>query len=247
MSILNKLYPWDSISVYKDILEKYFKQNYLTVSYLYFANFASEKLYDDSTKSEYIDALNQSDFLLPDWIALQTYYKKKLWKSLSNLNWTDFLNLFLDRLVEDWYNLNISLFWWKQEVVDKAGEYIKNKYWIDVVYKQNGYSEFDFDAYDKTVNWLEKDDKTINLFLIWISTPIQEKWMIKNKSFIEKYKLITMCQWWTFEFWWWFEKRAPKFIRAIKLERFWRLLTKPKKNFKKVYYSLFLLKLLLKK
>jgi exopolysaccharide biosynthesis WecB/TagA/CpsF family protein len=52
--------------------------------------------------------------------------------------------------------------------------------------------------------------------------------------------LLAFSQGGTFDFWAGTEKRAPKIFLKLKLEWFWRLITNPKKNFKKVYYSLFL-------
>ena len=41
-----------------------------------------------------------------------------------------------------------------------------------------------------------------------------------------------------FEWWSGGQKRAPLWVRKIKLEWFWRLITQPKRNIKKVLHSL---------
>jgi hypothetical protein len=61
-----------------------------------------------------------SDFLFPDWIALQTFYKiaaKRFWnlktKKLENLNWTDFIPYFLDEIKKRYgsQRLKLYLYW----------------------------------------------------------------------------------------------------------------------------------------
>ncbi len=80
--------------------------------------------------------------------------------------------------------------------------------------------------------------------LIWTWTPRQEKRIQENIENIKKYNLIVFSVWWLFDFLSWEEKRAPKLIRKLNLERLWRAITKPKKNLKKTLNSLKLFKYL---
>lgn len=81
----------------------------------------------------------------------------------------------------------------------------------------------------------------INILLVARSTPdypIQEIWTLANKQHIKQHGLIVMNQAGTFDFWVGEQKRAPKPIRVIKLERLWRLISDPKRNLKKVLSTL---------
>ena len=86
-------------------------------------------------------------------------------------------------------------------------------------------------------------------------TPIQEMRVQKNLSKIKNNKMIIFTVWGLFDFiaasWWneniqWAQKRAPKFVRKMKLERLRRLITDPKRNWKKVKNTLTLPKYILK-
>lgn len=235
--IKDKIFKSNSEDALNSIIDLYNEQWYCIVNYLYFANFAKYKLYDDKLTSDYKDALMLWDFLLPDWIAMQTYFKRQIWEKLYNLNWTDFIKIFLNKVKSK--DIDLYLYWAKGEILDKSVDYLNKNCWLVVKDYQNWYSEYDF---TKIIN-----NNRIKILLVWRWTPLQELWAYKNIEKIKQYWIMVFNQWWTFEFWAWNEIRAPKFLRVIKLEWLWRLLTNPKKNFKKVYYSMFLFKLLLKK
>jgi exopolysaccharide biosynthesis WecB/TagA/CpsF family protein len=67
---------------------------------------------------------------------------------------------------------------------------------------------------------------------------LQELWTSRNYQKIQQNKLLVINTWGLFDFIAWAQKRAPKFWRTIKLERFYRLITDPKRNAKKVKNSL---------
>jgi len=233
MTIFEKIYKFDKKQALKDIIKRYKEQWFWVVNYLYFANLVSNWIISGKNiNKEYFSSLEIWDFLLPDWIALQLYYKKYFWFDLSNLNWTDFADYFLENLKDEEYNL-IS-YWAKKEVIENASKNIEQKYGIKVAYFQDGYSEFDFEKLENLPKW------KINIFFIWLWTPKQEIWIKDNLENIKKYNLLAFSQWWTFDFWAWNEKRAPKIFISLKLEWLWRFITNPKKNFKKVWYSFYL-------
>lgn len=233
MTIFTKIYKSNKTKAFRDILEFYKKNWYSVINYLYFANLVSNWIiWNKKLNKEFLEALKSWDFLLPDWIALQLYYKKYFWFDLENLNWTDFVDYFLKKLKSKEYNL--ILYWAKSENIKKAVKNIEEKLWIKVTYFQDWYSEFDFKKLDNL--WNNK----INIFLVWLWTPKQEIWIKSNLENIKKYNLLTFSQWWTFDFWAWTEKRAPKIFINLKLEWLWRFITNPKKNFKKVFYSFYL-------
>ncbi len=196
--------------------------------------------------ADYHNAIIQADFLFADGIALQlSYFLLKLFKKIPNiknkkyrvhnLNGTDFLPYFFSELIDRYgsHKINVILYGSYPEYVKKTEEYFKHK-WIHVIYSQDGYSEFD--------RWLLKNkldeyqDK-INILLVARSLPqipVQELWVYNNQEKIQKHELITFTVWWLFDHLIWVQRRAPKILRVIKLEWFWRLITHPKRNYKKV-------------
>ncbi len=268
MTILEKIYKKNTQKAFKEIIKKYKEQWFWVVHYLYFANLISNGIIGNKkVNREFLEALKICDFLLPDGIALQLYYKKYFWLSLSNLNGTDFAEYILKNLKADEYNL--ILYWAKKEVIEKAVLNIEQKYGIKIAYFQDGYSEFDFwkleelndnfsffwgkwrlseSQFEKQIGWVseftEKNKKNrnekINIFMVWLWTPKQEIWIKNNLENIKKYNLLAFSQWWTFDFWAGNEKRAPQIFINLKLEWLWRFITNPRKNFKKVWYSLYL-------
>lgn len=240
MTIFSKLYKNNSKNALKDILALYKQKEFLIVNYLYFANMISNwLLWNKKLNKDFYDAIKDWDFLLPDGIALNLYYKKYFWVELPNLNWTDFSDYLLQNLKK--WSFNLVLYWAKPEVIEKAAKIIWKKYDLIVDYIQDWYSEFNFSALEKLQSW------KINIFMVWLWTPKQEIWVKNNLENIKKYKLLTFTQWWTFDFWAGNEKRAPKIFIVLKLEWLWRFVTNPKKNFFKVLYSFYLFYYLVKK
>ena len=114
-SLLNKIFKWDFEDAYQSIINKYDEQSYWIINYIYFANITGKKIFD--TKSCWVDkskfknmllseykelqrndisfnyrqSLLDSDFLLPDGIALQLFYwlAVKLKRISSKISWLD--------------------------------------------------------------------------------------------------------------------------------------------------------------
>jgi len=239
MDILKRIFTQDKTKAFEEIIKIYKEKWFCLVNYLYFANLVSNGIiWNKKLNNNFLDSLEIGDFLLPDGIALNLYYKKIYGNTLSNLNWTDFSEYLLNNLDKNSYNL--AFYWASSEVIKKASLNIEKKYWVKIFYFQDWYSEFDFSKLDNMPN------NKINILMIWLWTPKQEIWVKNNIEYIKKYKLLTLTQGWTFDFWAWNEKRAPKIFQVLKLEWFWRFITNPKKNFKKVLYSFYLFYFLVK-
>lgn len=233
MTIFTKLYTKNKSQAFKDILTHYKEQWFLVVNYLYFANLISNWLLGNKKLNKnFLSAITDWDFLLPDGIALKLYYKKHFWLDLPNLNGTDFSDYLFHNL-EKW-SFNVVLYGAKSEVIKKASQNISEKYDLKVHYYIDGYSEFQFSYLESLSKW------KINIFMVGLWTPKQEIWVKNNIEQIKKYKLLVFTQGWTFDFWAGNEKRAPNIFLKLKLEWMWRLITNPKKNFKKVWYSFYL-------
>ena len=106
------------------------------------------------------------------------------------------------------------------------------------MYAQDGYSNLDWDNVELA---LKGRSNPINVLLVARSTPeypIQEIRTLANKDTIRQHRLIVLNQAGTFDFRVGEQKRAPKFIRTLKLERLRRLISDPKRNVKKVVSTL---------
>lgn len=92
-----------------------------------------------------------------------------------------------------------------------------------------------------------KEKETIRIFLVGRGSPLQEIWVENNRENIEKMECLTFTVGGLLDFWAGTEKRAPKWIREIKMEWLYRALSNPKKNLKKTLVSLELVRFLMKK
>lgn len=123
MTIFTKLYTKNKENAYKDILKSYAEKGYLVVNYLYFANLISNGILGNKKVNKtFLDAITSGDFLLPDGIALQMYYKKYFGLELPNLNGTDFSLFFLKQLLPQ--NYNLILYGAGESVIEKAAKNI---------------------------------------------------------------------------------------------------------------------------
>lgn len=233
MSVIKKLSTSDTSQTIHNILWIYDSQKSVIVNYLYFANAIDWGIVGKKVKNtQYIKSLELWDMLLPDGIALQMYYKKHYKTRLHNLNGTDFIDTFLHSLDTEKYIL--FLYGATKEVVQKAKNYAWNVFGIEIGHIQDGYSEFEIEVFSQKINNTSK----IPILLLWLWTPRQEVWTLENRDFIEKHKLMVFSQGGTFDFWAGEAKRAPKWVRAIKLEWLYRFIDHPVKNAKKVWSSL---------
>ncbi len=258
-TVLKKLYRQDKEKLVQDILHDYEHQGAVTVNFLYFSLIVAHKLFSDSSnvtniQKKYKKALVKADYLLPDGIALQIFcffaylvsrISKKIsndvmsTKWLANLNGTDFVPYFLDYIKKkNWpQSLCVSVYGTTDAYLAKATEKLQGQGY-NVVYKQNGFSDFDWDALQDA---LSEYHDTLNILLVGMSTPtnpIQELWAANNYAKIKNNRLIVMNVWWLLDFLAGAQKRAPLWIRKVKCEWLYRLFTDPKRNIKKVRNSL---------
>lgn len=254
-SILDKISVKTSKELASNIITVYNEQGSCVVNFIYFAQLVSFHVFSAPKKrtdkeKEYKKILLKWDFLLPDWIALQVFYYlanffkviKSEKKRLPNINWTDFTPYFLDNLKQKYGNqkINILLYGSTPKVAEKVKGILSLK-WFNVIYAQDGFSDFNREEADKCLN--EYQD-TINILLQARSSqkiPFQELWTSRNHQKIMDSKLIVMNVWWLFDFVAGVQKRAPKFFRVIKLEWLWRFFSNPKRNFRKVVNSLMII------
>lgn len=247
-SILQKLSTTDTQKTADSIVNVYSNQWHCIVNFIYFAQIVSQHVFSTAKKKtekekEYKKILLKWDFLLPDGLSLQTFYRmanifwviKSERKRLPNLNWTDFTPYFLDHTKQKYWNqrINVLLYGSKPNVVEKVKENLTLK-WYNVIYIQDWFSEFNR---DKAEEALSEYVDTINILLVARSTPkipLQELRTSRNYQKIQDNKLLVMNVWWLFDFIAWVQKRAPKLFRKLKLERLYRFVSDPKRNWQKI-------------
>ena len=254
-SILQKFSTTDAQETTDNIVNVYSNQWHCVVNFIYFSQIVSQHVFSSNKKrtekeKEYRKLILKSDFLLPDWVALQIFYYLAVFfraieserKWLPNLNWTDFTPFFLNNIKQKFWSqrINILLYWSTPKVVEKVKDNLSLK-WYNVIYIQDWFSEFDW---DKAEEALSEYVDTINILLVARSTPkipLQELWTSRNYQKIQDNKLLVMNVWWLFDFIAGVQKRAPKLFRTLKLEWLWRLCSQPKRNWKKVANSLMII------
>lgn len=252
LSILHTIFLGNSTQAVEEIFSLAKKQGSCIVSFLYFANCMKARLFEkpsDDRQVRYKKALQWADILFADGIALQLFYR---WSSIGrlhkktpeNLNWTDFIPLFLDTLCEKKWSKHISLYTMydprigkSYEQVQEAVKKFEERFWFSLSYvQQDEYALrlekwFDKRAYKKTVDASWYDYKVL-IMCTW--TPAQELWIENNRSFIEEQWVIVLNWWGFIDYISGFENRAPeRVIRARVLETPRRILQNPKKNFHK--------------
>ncbi len=237
---LDKLYTQDKNKLYRDIWDHQKKHNTTLINFLYYANVVKNHLPNRKKTIEqktYYNNLINSDFLLPDGIALQTFYKVayKLWyiptEKIPNLNGTDFVPYFLEKAKKDKKKILIHLYGASDQTLQKSKEYFKQ--YGQIGYTHHGYGNLDDKEIQELVQKLSPTHT--NILLIGRGTPIQENRANKYKNFLPNTMIFTVG--WLFDFMTGLETRAPKRMRG-RGEWLYRLITKPKKNASKVGYTL---------
>lgn len=212
-----------------------------------------EALKDDYTlipktviSSAYKQALLDWDILLPDGIALQIFYwmawklkklaTKKPW--LDNLNGTDFCIEFLDRFHASANpdSIQLVLYGTYPGILEKTKAVLTER-WFHIAYAQDGYTNLDWEQIDEVIKQNKKKYTVLIVARATPEYPIQELWSRSNRENIKQHKLLVFTQAGTFDFWAGIQKRWPKIRRKYKLERLRRLITHPKRNYKKVIDS----------
>ena len=251
-STLQKLSISNFEKTAENIISAYNNQWHCVVNFIYFSQIVSQKVFSSARKKtekekEYKKLILKSDFLLPDWIALQVfYYFAALFRAINteknripNVNWTDFTPYFLNDIKQKYWSqrINILLYGSRPNVVEKVKDSLSLK-WYNVIYIQDWFSEFNR---EKAEEALDEYVDTTNILLVARSTPkipLQELRTSRNYQKIIDNKLLVMNVGWLFDFIAWVQKRAPKLFRTLKLEWLWRLISQPKRNRKKVVNSL---------
>lgn len=251
MSFLKHLFVWTRTQAYEQIIKQYEDHWSCVVSFLYFANCMKWNLLEDSDDpvgQSYKTALETSDILLPDGIALQLFYRRGAVGRASgtmphNLNGSDFNPWLLAKLCQQ-KNVHLGIYTVydpsigkPKSQIDTADQAMQEKFWqgfdfiYQVDYKDRLDAQFPRDDYERS---RKEKNAEINLLLMSTGTPAQEVWTLKNREKITKNEILVINAWGTIDYISGFEKRAPKrVVKARVLETPWRIMQHPKKNLKK--------------
>ena len=271
LSLLRHLYLWSSDQVIDDIIRQYRDEKSLIVDYLYFAQAMRFRLFEGTPtaiQTAYHDALTRADFLLPDGIALQLFYRWTIWRkekiTPTNLNGTDLCPKLLHTLVDTYgaSQIHVAVFnVWDEKIgkdesyLAQIVSYIKATFMLDVdVARQCHYTERESsDPWNIYETSLKETKKSVRILLNFIWAPYQEIMTHQKRAFVDDHHLLVLNQWWTIDFRTGVETRAPRrIVRARVLETPRRILKNPQKNLRKFFwmfgiirilFSIFLLKL----
>ena len=251
-SILSKIYKSDSKQASQDIYDLYKSKWQVLVNYIYGANIIKNNLFEEQTKKELKQILLDGDFLLPDGAALRTFWRfgyifggldreSIVWpKALQNINGTDFLPYmihdYISKVGKD--KVKLVIYGSQKAFQPQIHKYIDDNFGVELLYVQDGYSDFDWSELKKTISAssaISDSSAHIYIFVVALGTPKQEIRSHQNRDKLDGF--IVMNQGGTMDFWAWYETRAPERICALRLESIYRLITKPRKNFSKFMTS----------
>lgn len=256
-------------------IEKITQQDwYCIISYVYFAQAMSYRLYEERGEEkhkQYFHGLQQSHLVCIDGIAMQIFDRcgGKMWwqrrPRSTSINGTDFMPYFLDTISKKkkvWVIIltvyDESIGKWPERWPIIRSKFIERFPHVDIIL-------FDFVHYRQ--RWENNIEQTIDATLsekrnnyddiIVINGrggPLQEIRSAEHASLRKKYHCIVMNQWATLDFISGFEKRVPSRVVRLRVgETLWRIVAQPR-NLKKLFamfsivrYRHFVLKTLAKR
>jgi exopolysaccharide biosynthesis WecB/TagA/CpsF family protein len=245
-SLLHRLYPWTREQLLNALIDTLKTQGSCVVNFLYFANGAKQCLFEwtpEEGQKKYADALQGSDFLLADGIALQLFCKRFIDTYPPSLNGTDLNPYLLEQLLK---THTVSMYLYQcydppkgktVEFLQKGIEALKSRFpglsvvWADQCLFREKWKDFDRVWLEKT---LKNDNHEIKIFFNCTGTPFQEVWVKEHIQQLRDCGFLVLNAWWTIDYLTGYEKRSPqRVVQARVLETVWRITTQPKKNLKK--------------
>lgn len=213
---LNLIESNDINYLFEYLIKNWQDRGHLLLGFVYFAIFA--KIKSDSNYKKYFE---KYDLLLPDGIGMILYFKKVFNKNIPNLNGTDLLPLFI-KYIES-YKIPYAFYGASIENISLAAKKFNPYYFKD------GFSPLDFNKI-----------KPNSILFLGLGTPNQEDFIRDNKLIIEHKSLMIISAGGFFDFSSGNVRRAPVFIRKLKLEFLFRFLTNPKQHFIKNLLNFYL-------
>lgn len=174
----------------------------------------------------YLKTLQDVNVLLPDGFGIHLGTKIFGFKLKEELTGTDLLPKLLGQAAQN--NQTVYLLGTSQDRAEKASENLKAKFPnIKIVGCHHGY--FNDKENEEVVREINKVNPDI--LVVGRSVPIQELWIAQNAEKLSTRILLAVGAYIDFESG--SLKRAPRFLRKLKLEWFFRLLLEPKRMWKR--------------
>jgi len=182
------------------------------------------KIFDDK---EYYNVLQSSNLLFPDGIGVNIACKILDTPLKENINGTDMLPFLCEMAVENKYS--IFLLGGKPGIPEDMKMNLLKKFpKLNIAGLNNGY----FDKETEGDYIIDKiNGSNADILLVAFGAPLQEKWILKNKEFLNCNVLMGVGG--LFDFFSGNIPRAPKWMREIGLEWVFRLMQEPKRMWKR--------------
>lgn len=225
-----------------------------------------EILLKTKSDNEFRELLNEATYLTPDWIWLYIAFQ-----ILDNKKWTIintlllpyyFFNLFFRRkmLYKKYWDricwsdltkdiiLNAQEKWISVTIIDLYSPNSKRKNHFQNNFKKllkEKFPNLSFDYYiynldkkEEIINNISNSDSKILFSTLWMKKQEESIIEIMKKS---KNIKLWLWIWSSFDYFVWFQKRAPKIFRSLWIEWFYRLITWPRKidRLKRLYNAIF--------
>ncbi|MED3756151.1 WecB/TagA/CpsF family glycosyltransferase [Geobacillus stearothermophilus] len=172
----------------------------------------------------YRNILNKADLVLNDGIGVEIGSKLFKIKLKENMNGTDFTPEVL-KFARD-KNLRVFLFGSYPGVAEKAAEKLKKQIPnLKIVGYLHGY----FDNLNSVIELINKSNS--DLLIVALGVPLQEKWIASNLDKLNVKVAIGVGAFLDFASQ--RVKRAPLWVRKIKMEWVYRLMLEPKRLWKR--------------
>lgn len=175
----------------------------------------------------YRNALNAADLIFNDGIGLKIGSVLAKIQFKDNLNGTDLIPEFIKSCVQ--YSKNIYLLGGKDDIAMKAKSELENRYGnISIVGVHNGY----FSDEEEKLIINDLNSRNVDVLIVGMGVPKQELWITRIKGQLTSVK-ICIAGGAIIDFIAGNVTRAPKWMRKMQIEWFFRLLLEPKRLWKR--------------
>ena len=191
----------------------------------YYLALNPEKLFTATQNPQIHMILNQSKFLFVDGVGAQWAYRKLLNKDMELVNGVDLMIDTLQALHDQGFK--IGLFGSKEDVVQAASENLKRRF-------PNIILAFAMSGYDDGRNLIEQTIHTQKPDIVFVAlgSPEQEKWIHANHQKFPSTLFTGVGG--SFDVISGKVRRAPRFIRNMRLEWLYRFASEPLKRWKRM-------------
>lgn len=218
---VNVLHSNEAIAAMTDKLMAYEKANVF---------FLNDHCYNLAQKDrEYLNLLNNSEFLLNDGIGIEIGAKMFGFSFKENLNGTDFIPALFNELKSHKdRQYNVYLLGAKPGVATAALHELQDKFpHLNFVGEQHGY--FDPCKADEII--ADINGKQTDILLVGLGMPIQEKWIAENREKLNCSLAFAVGAFLDFSSG--NVTRAPSLFRKLRLEWLYRMLKEPRRLWKR--------------